>query len=481
MFSETKKRRLILTTIGARLTLWGVLTTLSVCLILNTVLYLGMRHFMYRETDRYLFAELRELSAKVEESNGDLQVAEASIVRELGHRPSQDLHFRLIDSRGRTLIRNDPARGFSKAYLKRSAGNSDKARPITLEVGLAEAQRRFRAHSLRLQIGAGEPVTAVVFHSLKGLDRSLAWLLRASAIGLAVAALISLAGNFLLARRSLRPVAEMTAVADAIREDSLDTRVERSGSGDELDRLAGVLNALLDRVESHVRTVRQFTADASHELRSPLAALRGSAEVCLSRPRSATELQTVLENSLEQFERLQRITEDLLLLSRVDAGEASLPSAALPLDAAVHDMVDLYRPLAAERGLDLQLKSCEQAQVRGDPGRLRQLLGNLLDNAIKFSDGPGVVEVCLNVSGRLAEVSIKDFGQGIAPADLGRVFDRFFRADPARSSGGTGLGLAISKWIVEAHGGQLEIESQAGQGTIARFTLPLLALGETVE
>jgi heavy metal sensor kinase len=468
-----KKPRRILATIGARLTLWGVLTTLGVCVILTIVLNLGMRHFMLREADRYVVAELRELSAKVEESAGDYRAARIAIQRELGNRPNRDLHFRLLDATGRTLIRSDPARGFSRAYLRGLGSSSEKPRPITVEVGVSGTDRRFRAHSRRLAVSGREPLTAVVFYSLKGLDRSMAWLLRASAIGLLVAALISLVGNALLARQGLRPVAEMTAAADAIGENSLDARIERTGSDDELDRLAGVLNAMLDRVETHVEKLRQFTADASHELRSPLAALRGQTEVCLSKPRSNQELRDVLEASLEQFERLQHLTEDLLLLSRADARQLELDRKSVSLDVAVRDVVDLYRPLAVERGLDLDVSTLDEARITGDAGRLRQLLCNLLDNAIKFSPEPGRIEVSLAATfGDSATIQVKDQGVGIAPEDLPRVFDRFFRADRARKSGGVGLGLAISKWIAEAHGGRLEIESELGRGTSICAVLP---------
>jgi len=465
----------IFATIGARLTLWGVLTTLGVCLILTIVLNLGMRHFMLREADRYVVAELRELSAKVEDSAGNYRAARIAIQRELGNRPNRDLHFRLLDAAGRTVIRNDPARGFSRAYRRGLGANEEKPRPITVEVAGSGQDRRFRAHSRRLATGEGDPLTAVVFYSLKGLDRSMTWLLRASAIGLAAAALISLVGNALLARHGLRPVAEMTAAAGAIGENSLDTRIERTGSGDELDRLAGVLNAMLDRVETHVEKLRQFTADASHELRSPLAALRGQAEVCLSKPRGSQELRDVLEASLEQFERLQHLTEDLLLLSRADARQLQLDRESVSLDAAIQDVVDLYRPLAAEHLLDLEIGRLDEARVTGDAGRLRQLLCNLLDNAIKFSPEPGRIEVSLAASSDSADsarIQVKDQGVGIAPEDLPRVFDRFFRADRARRSGGVGLGLAISKWIAEAHGGRLEIESEPGRGTSVRAVLP---------
>jgi heavy metal sensor kinase len=295
-------------------------------------------------------------------------------------------------------------------------------------------------------------------------------------IVLAAAAAIALFVGRFLAYRSLRPIQALTAAANLIGAANLGERVPLAGTDDELDRLAGTLNEMLTRIDQYVKQLRQFTADASHELRTPLAALRGSAELALSRTRSAEELRLVIEDSLERYDRLQRIAEDLLLLARLDAGENILRFERVQLDKAVEDIVDLYRPVAEDRGLELRQENAEAIWINGDGGRVRQLIGNLIDNAVKYTSSPGRVTVSLSRVNGVARLVVADTGRGIAPEDLPRVFDRFYRVDRSRSTNradGTGLGLSICRSIAEAHHGSIELQSTPARGTQATVTLPI--------
>jgi len=282
-------------------------------------------------------------------------------------------------------------------------------------------------------------------------------------------------GGF-LARRSLRPVRRIIEIAQGMGAHDLRQRVPLSGSHDEMDQLALTLNGMLGRIEDQVRKIQRFTADAAHELRTPLTALRGNAEVALSRPRTSEELREVIEESIGQYERLQRIAEDLLLLARLDAGDSVIRRETVALHAAVLDVVDLYAPIAEEKGLSLVVEKADQLFIEGDDGRLRQMFGNLLDNAIKYTPPKGLIRVLVAQCNGHAQIQMMDTGIGISAEDLPRVFDRFYRADPSRSAGsapGAGLGLSICRSIIEAHGGTLEIASKPGSGTTVCAHLPL--------
>jgi len=282
-------------------------------------------------------------------------------------------------------------------------------------------------------------------------------------------------GGF-LARRSLRPVRSVIRTARNIGADDLRTRIPLSGTGDEMDELGTTLNGMLDRIEQEVREIQRFTADASHELRTPLTALRGNAELALLRLRSPEELRQTIEDSLVQYDRLQRIADDLLLLARIDASEVIFKKEAISLNVMAADVGDLFTPMAEEKGLSLHVEKSVSVVVYGDGGRLRQVIGNLLDNAIKYTPAPGQVTVSLGQSNGSAYIQVADTGIGIPAKDLPRVFERFYRADPARSEAaapGAGLGLSICRSIVEVHGGAIEIESSPGAGTTVSLQLPL--------
>jgi len=307
------------------------------------------------------------------------------------------------------------------------------------------------------------------------MTTSLALFRRVCGAGLALATILSVVAGRILSRRSLRPVQTLTETAGRIGAETLGERVRLVGTDDELDRLAETINRMLDRIERHVDQVQQFTADASHELRSPLAALRGNAEVALTRNRPAEELRRVLENSIEHYDRLSRIAEDLLLLAKADTGHQIVRKEGVRLGRAVRSVADLYGPMACDHGIELVLGDCQEIRLEGDGARLRQLIGNLLDNAIKNTKTRGRITVSLTPMNGNARLEISDTGSGIPAHHLSRVFDRFYRVDRARSAqhGGTGLGLSICRMIAECHGGSIDIASSPGEGTSVVVTIPL--------
>jgi heavy metal sensor kinase len=283
-------------------------------------------------------------------------------------------------------------------------------------------------------------------------------------------------GGSLIARRSLRPVAGIIAVARKIEGDPSGKRIETRETGDELDQLAETLNRMLDRIERHVAQITQFTADASHELRSPLTALRGAAEVALSKRSSAEELRRVLESAVDQYDRLTRIAEDLLLLARFDAHQPILNFHPVVVRDLLKNAMDLYGPVAESHQVDLRSSGGSDSVVEGDAGRLMQLIGNLVDNALKNTPARGQVHLRVWEEGDSVFISVKDTGTGIAAHHLPLLFHRFYRTDDSRDRSidrGAGLGLSICKAISELHGGEITLTSREGHGTEVSVRLPV--------
>ena len=246
--------------------------------------------------------------------------------------------------------------------------------------------------------------------------------------------------------------------------------------GDELDRLALTLNGMIARLERSFEETRRFTADAAHELRTPLSVIHNAAEVALSSPREADQYRRFLEDILEEEERMKRLTEQLLFLCREDAG--LLPELRQPvsLEMLVRQAAEPMGELASANGLTLTVAKLSACRVAGDPDGLRRLLFNLLDNAIKYTPEGGRVEVQCECQDGSAELIVTDTGIGIPSEHIPHIFERFYRVDPARSreAGGTGLGLSICRIIAESHGGTIRLESNEGKGTRVVVTLPVL-------
>jgi heavy metal sensor kinase len=286
--------------------------------------------------------------------------------------------------------------------------------------------------------------------------------------------------GYWLAGRATRPLAAMLRTAGRLRPDHLDERLPLHGTGDELDRLADTINGLLDRLAEHVARQREFTANAAHDLRSPLAALRTAIEVALDQERSPEEYRDLLGELAEDCQGLSVLVNQLLLLAEGDAGRLQPGSQVVRLDQLVTRSADMFRGVAESRGVELLTPVLAAAAVCGDATHLRQVIHNLIDNAIKYTPSGGKITVAVDAGGLglglgQAVLRVEDTGTGITAEALPQVFDRFFRADRSRSGGGSGLGLSICQAIVTAHGGQIIVESSAGGGTCVTVTLPLAA------
>jgi heavy metal sensor kinase len=322
----------------------------------------------------------------------------------------------------------------------------------------------------------GELFYVVVGQSLKDVKHAQKQLLLLLAIANPIALLLASLGGLWLANKAIRPVDRLTRAAERIGRGNLSERVEEPRSHDEIGRLAETFNQMIGRLEHAFERERQFTADASHELKTPLAVLRGDIEVALRRDRTSEEYQRVLQSSLEEIARLTKLTEDLLTLARSDNSEAILELEDVELDRLASEARAYIAPLADSAGVSLSYDPPDSPViVEGDQKRLKQLLVNLLDNAIKYTSNGGSAKLSLAVEDSSAVIEVADTGRGIPASAVPHIFERFYRQTDPRDSRvtGFGLGLAISKWIVDAHGGSIEAQSTEGVGTSFIIRLPL--------
>jgi len=295
-------------------------------------------------------------------------------------------------------------------------------------------------------------------------------------VAIAVAALGCLVvGSVALTRRAFQPIERIVTRLERIDEAKLADRLPVDPRVDEASRLAGVLNRLLERLEGAFEAQRRFSSDVAHEIRSPLTALRGQIEVALRKPRPPEEYRRVLEESLEEVLRLSRLAEDLMSLARADAGVLEARREPVELRDLARQALGRFRLRAEEKDLRVTLDAPAEVRVTGDPDLLARLLSNLVDNALIHSPRMEEVRVGLTATGNRVALTVSDRGPGIPSEHLGRIFDRFYRVDPARSreQGGIGLGLAIAREIAQLHGGRLEVESSVGKGSTFRLDLPL--------
>ena len=318
---------------------------------------------------------------------------------------------------------------------------------------------------------------------LEGRNRLLRRLGTLLAAITAVATATIFAGGWWLARRAVQPVHEIIDQAEAIEAGTLQQRITAEADSQEYERLVNVLNTMLERLEASFESQRRFTADASHELRSPLTALKGEIEVALRRDRPPEEYRRVLESNLQEVDRLALLADDLLTLARSDAGVMQPRLRTVDLAERVERVLERVRPEAERSGITIQGVSSGDTVGLFDDRLLDRLVWNLVDNAIKYTPRDGHVEVRCRGAGRNVVLEVADTGPGIPRADADRVFDRFYRVDESRTSaavaGGTGLGLAIVRAVVDAHGGSVHNENRPGGGTLFRVRLPTGGTGRS--
>jgi heavy metal sensor kinase len=300
----------------------------------------------------------------------------------------------------------------------------------------------------------------------------------------------SLGGQF-LANKALKPVDRVTQTARMITSQNLNQRIQTLKVKDEISRLIDTFNEMISRLDQSFRQIKQFTTDASHELKTPLTILKGEVEVALRKKRPLHEYEQILESNLEEIDRMSKIVEDLLLLSKADIGEIRLNREDIHLTRFISGLTEQMKILAQPKNIRIEISNHQnEIHVFGDTLRMRELFINLIENGIKYTEAGGSILITLTKetdasvnplnpkekkAATFAKIIVADTGIGIAKEDQEKIFNRFFRVDKARSreQGGSGLGLSICKWIVEAHQGEITVESEPGKGSSFIVRLPL--------
>ena len=347
--------------------------------------------------------------------------------------------------------------------LSRPTGSEKDTRTDVRSVGLRREMFNFNGFGECVLVGQSMESDLQAAHRF-------AWWLVAAGGGIL---LLGLGGGWWLASSALRPVEDMSAAAGRIAEGNLSERINITDTDSELGRLAAVLNATFAKLDAAFAQQKQFTADASHELRTPLAVLISEAQTTLARERTSAEYRETVEACLAAAQQMRRLTERLLQLARLDAGESAFEKTVVNLAECAAHCIDQIRPLAAERGIQIRTE-LEPARTTGDDELLSQVITNLLTNAIHYNKERGEILVATKVESNEVILRVSDTGIGISESDLPHLFKRFYRADKsrARADGRSGLGLAICKAIVDAHGGRIEVSSEAGKGATFTVRLP---------
>jgi heavy metal sensor kinase len=314
----------------------------------------------------------------------------------------------------------------------------------------------------------------VVWRSMEESEREIATLQDALWLGMPIALLLAGVGGWTIARHSLRPLADMARQADSIDRGAADAQLHVPNPDDELGLMARAFNRLLSRVSESLRAQRAFMADASHQLRTPVSVIRTTAQVTLSRDdRTAEEYRESLEIVTRQSQRLTKMVDDMFMLAMVDAQGRPLQRAPLYLNEIVDSVAHDARPLAIERGVTLTSAPSDDISCNGDEHLLRQMLWNLIENALRYSPAGSRIDLSIERQGDRVAIAVTDDGPGIPAADRERVFDRFVRLEGAGGAAGAGLGLPIARWIAEAHGGSLSLDDTT-RGCCFRITLPCM-------
>lgn len=440
--------------------------TLAVTFVMIGVgVWLALDHSIEKTADHELESRLADVRRYVDGFSADDLAHLEEEFREESLLGQAGANIRIADARGKWLFRTPDAEKWPDESM--GAGHLPAGGKFTT---MTFQHRVIRVLTAPVRVGVAQ--IGLPIDEFEEVRTGFTWLiLFASPLFLLLAWL----GGYWMSGRALKPVDRISQSAALISANRLDLRLPSSGTEDELDRLSCVLNSMLERLQDSFNRITEFTADASHELRTPVSVIQTTAELMQSRPRTLEEHVAGWKQVSNETERTARLITDLLTLARADAGQAAFTFEAVDITGVTQSAVNEMQVLAEDKGLSLVGPMSVAAQVRGDSDALQRLISILLDNAIKYTNAPGKVRIEVR-SGRQVEIVVSDTGLGIQTNELPMIFERFYRIskDRSRKTGGTGLGLAIAKWIAEQHGGQIDVESTFGKGSTFTAVLPKL-------
>ena len=455
-----------------RIAAWYFLTAAPIVVGLAIGSWFAMRASMYYSLDAELFRETTQVD-KFVESHGDSAIAQ--LQQEASSSLAIPISGELFQVYGenRNLLFETPA--LVQHHIPLKSGKTPNGQPMILWDS-APRGNRVRVGTRPVQV-FGRNFTIQAAEPLRELDQSLAIFAEALYVAVPVLLLMLTWAGFWLSGRAMSPVERIINEARAIGPEDLTARLSVPKPQDELRTLSETLNAMLERIEAAVKRVTQFTADASHELRTPLTLIQSITEFLLHRERSRQESVEAFQDILEEVKQTSNLVDRLLTLARTDSGHSQMQAVPLDLTLLLGEVAEKASPLAQNRKINFTCHLDGQPNpVMGDEVSLRELFLILLDNAIKYTPNGGAVELSLFRDGNSASIEVRDTGIGMSDEDLPHIYDRFWRADKARSReiGGVGLGLSIAKWIVEQSRGTICVVSELGHGSSFTVQLPLI-------
>lgn len=463
-----------------KLTIWYVGLLTSLLILFSISVYIGL--------ERYMKWTLKESLIKQAEQIGQTliinvkQSGEAYVVDEINEHFAPEINSRFI-----SVLRADGSMLYICGLPKDKSFDPGKTPTLTNKIIQANFREDYSSTKEGLVIYAlpftsrdGSQFLIQTGASYQQINLVLHGLLITLFLGFPVAITIAIAGGYFLTRQALRQVDKITQSAEQITSRNLSERLPVTNSGDELERLSISLNNMISRLDESFQHTSRFTADASHELRTPLTILRGELEAIVQEPELSSEIRESISTSLEETVRLAKIVENLLAISRLDAGEAQIEKVCFDFAELVATTSEHMKLLAEDKQITLSynVNKAKKIEVCGDRAKIKQVVVNLLDNAIKYTLEGGKVDLNVTTKNSSAILEVSDNGIGIPKNALVHIFERFYRVDKARSRqmGGCGLGLSIVKSICLAHGGQINVESKEGKGSLFQVELPLAKL-----
>jgi heavy metal sensor kinase len=457
-----------------RITAWYAGLLASTLVVFGVSVYLGLERYLDWTLQRTLVAECRTIGTQL---LSQMTVKDnAWLATEINEAYAPEVNGRFIRvvrlGVGVIYVSASPKDGTFDPSRIPIPGDREKDGPRKLRF---EAGNRLLIQSMTLTTADGSRFLVESGAPYNQIEVVLHGLLLTLAIYMPFIVSLAVAGGYWLMRRSLQPVDEITRRAEGITSTNLGERLPVIRTGDELERLSVSLNRMIERLDDAFQHINRFSADASHELRTPLTILQLELEGIAQNHHGDASLGDQIGSALEETHRMSRIVESLLAISRLDAGEVKMDLTRLDLGELAAATGDEMALIAEEKSIRVRIHTTPGVQVEGDRTRLQQVILNLIDNAIKYTQIGGKVEINVAVHGDAAVLEVSDNGPGIPAHALPHVFERFYRADKARSraSGGAGLGLSIVKAICAAHNAEVKVSSQEGRGTSFRVELPL--------
>ncbi len=467
----------IFNSIRLKLTLWYVVTVGILILAFVFALYLSLRVSLEKSVDISLRTFEEELKDALQRNA--YQKWKKVINKESGEEIPIDIMYVQIlrigvsDKKPHIFVK-------SEALKSKTLPISEKAYNTALKNGISfETIEDFHKHSLRIMTSLiksrwGTPFVLQIGTPLKGIFNALGKFLVILLVSVPILLILSAFGGYFFVKRAFFPVKKIVKTVKRITAENLSHRVEPINSKDEIGELAETFNDMISRLEKSFEHIKQFSSDVSHELKTPLTAVKGEIEVTLRRNRKKDEYKKTLKSLLEDIDKLEEIIENLFLLSRMDSENLKFLPKKFALEETLLEAFEDMETIAKKKKVHLILKNIQEMEMKGESTLIKRVFTNLINNAIKYTPEGGKIEISLKKAGGFAKFIVQDTGIGIPQEEIPHIFDRFYRVEKARSreAGGSGLGLAIVKWIVEAHKGKIEVTSEAGEGSIFIVSFP---------